>query len=405
MSEQEQIEQAIASITIGSGVNAPLAEEVEPVPFDEEWDDLPFGFARVYYGGDDREIKRPVIISDGFELKATDLDKLYRGLNEPVPFLTRLRERGNTVILLGYRNRTASLFDNAQAAEEAIRRTHAATGGAEPLTVGGFSMGGLITRYALTKLDHQDEPHNTKVYFSYDTPHRGGVVPVALQAFAHFLGVPLLNPLLQMIDSPAAKQMLWRYYDLATGESATAHPDRDAFLASLEGLGGWPRTPELRVGVANGAADGTGAAAEPGDLALRFTGPTFPNTSFYNQAQGQDVVAELHRAWPFTSDKIIITEGFPEVDGAPGGTLSTYQIVANALGSTEGVQLKVPDVCFVPTVSAVALRDLDDQDELYAPVDPEDPDSELDEYLCSSTTTPHTAVTEELVDWLLARIT
>ncbi|GAB2854605.1 hypothetical protein GCM10022221_62640 [Actinocorallia aurea] len=405
MSEQEQLAQAIGSIAIGSGVNAPREEEVEPVPFDEEWDDLPFGFARVYYGKDDTRIRRPVIIADGFQLKETDLDKLYWGLDDPVPFLTRLRERGNTVILLGFQDRTASLFDNAQAAEEAIRRTHLATEGGEPLTVGGFSMGGLLTRYALTKLDHEQEPHNTKVYFSYDSPHRGGVVPVGLQAFAHFLGLPLLNPLLQMVDSPAAKQMLWRHYDPDTGESGTAHPDRAAFLQALADLGGWPSTPDLRVGVANGTADGTGIAVDPGDLALRFTGPSFPNTTFFNQARGQDVVAELHRAFP-KADKIIITEGLPELDGAPGGTLNTHQIVAAALAKIgEGVTLKVPDVCFVPTVSAIALRDLDAQADLYTPVTPDDPASELDAFLCSSTTTPHTAVTEELTDWLLTKIT
>ncbi|MEU2712793.1 hypothetical protein [Streptomyces sp. NPDC007205] len=46
-----------------------------------------------------------------------------------------------------------------------------------------------------------------------------------------------------------------------------------------------------------------------------------------------------------------------------------------------------PGVCFVPSVGAVAVRDIGDQDDLYVKIDSVDPDeSELDEYGCSSGT-------------------
>jgi hypothetical protein len=62
-------------------------------------------------------------------------------------------------------------------------------------------------------------------------------------------------------------------------------------------------------------------------------------------------------------------------------------------------------VCFVPSVSAVAIRDIEKQDDLYAPIEEEGlQESELDEFLCSSTTTAHTAITQELCTWLMDRL-
>lgn len=58
-----------------------------------------------------------------------------------------------------------------------------------------------------------------------------------------------------------------------------------------------------------------------------------------------------------------------------------------------------------PPVGAVALRDAEARDYLYANIDAIAPvDSELDEFLRSSTTTAHTAITEELRTWLLERL-
>ncbi len=73
------------------------------------------------------------------------------------------------------------------------------------------------------------------------------------------------------------------------------------------------------------------------------------------------------------------------------------------LGGT--VDLRYGEVCFVPSVSAVAVRDIARQDDLYANIAGLDPEqSGLDDFLCSSTTTAHTAVTEELCAWLIDRL-
>jgi hypothetical protein len=274
-------------------------------------------------------------------------------------------------------------------------------GGAR-LVVGGFSMGGIVTRYALAKLEMRRMDHRTGLYFSYDSPHRGASIPVGVQAFSHF--IPFPNDFAKQMDSPAARQMLWQHYDKDTGKIGVA-PERTQFLDALDKVGGWPRIPRL-VAVANGRGDGVGLPdVKPGEVALRID-RIYPGTTFYTQAQGDEVTAAyLNRRFP-EAEKTITTNGFPELDGAPGGTLHTYKILADTIKKLGGqVDLRHEDVCFVPSVSAVAVRDIQKQADLYTNIDELDPqDSELDDFLCSSTTTAHTGITEELCTWIMDRL-
>ncbi|MEU8572572.1 esterase/lipase family protein [Streptomyces asoensis] len=373
------------------------------VPDHEEWP-LPNGFAWVFPGeGNGGGIRRPVIMADGFNLGRSELDKLYQGLEGgEFPLVSELRRRGRDVILLGFDERSASILTNAETATAAIMRASAEQLGDARLVVGGFSMGGIVTRYALARLEMQRMDHRTGLYFSWDSPHRGASIPVGVQAFAYF--IPFPNDFAKQMNSPAARQMLWRHYDKDTGKIGVA-PERTEFLAELERVGAWPRIPRL-LGLANGRGDGVGLPeVKPGEVALRVDG-IYPGTTFYTQAQGDDVTAAyLNRRLP-QAEKTITTNGFPELDGAPGGTLHTYQILAETLRKLGGtVDLRHEDVCFVPSVSAVAVRDIEKQSDLYVNIDELSPDeSEFDDFVLSSTTTPHTAISEELCTWLLDRL-
>lgn len=404
MSEQdlEQAERSVGEFTLATPVSS---ESPVPLPYpvpepDEQWE-LPNGFAHVFYGEGNKGITRPVIMCDGFNLGKSDLKLLYAGLDRDFPLLSEMRRRGRDVILLGLNERSASVLDNADTAMAAIMQTCAQQLGDAPLTVGGFSMGGLITRYALAKMEDLRANHRTRLYFSYDTPHRGSVVPVGLQAFSHLIPVP--NKFARQMNSPAARQILWQHYDPDTGEIGIA-PERTQFLDELERIGGWPSIP-LKLALANGRGDATGLPVPPGETALKV-GRIYPGTTFYTQAQGKDViVAELKRRFP-PAEKTITTSDFPELDGAPGGTLHSYGILAGMLKKFGAeVDLRHESVCFVPSVSAVAIRDLDQQKDLYANIDDLPPEeSEVDEFICSSTTTDHTAITQELGEWLLDRL-
>ncbi|MGV9554863.1 esterase/lipase family protein [Streptomyces sp. NPDC003522] len=396
----ETTEPNVGMFTLADPLTTEPPTPVE-VPEHEEWQ-LPNGFAWVFPADRDRGLVRPVIMADGFNLGRSELDKLYQGLEGGHPFVSELHRRGRDVILLGFEERSASILDNAQAVEAAVMRTVAEQRGDARLVVGGFSMGGIVTRYALARLETQRMDHRTALYFSYDSPHRGASIPVGVQAFSHF--IPFPNSFAKQMDSPAARQMLWRHYDKDTGKIGVA-PERTEFLDALNRVGGWPRIPRT-IAVANGRADGVGLPdVKPGEVALRID-KIYPGTAFYTQDQGADVTAAyLNRRFP-KAERTITTSDFPELDGAPGGTLHTYRILADAMRKLGGaVDLRHEEVCFVPSVSAVAVRDIETQKDLYTNIDDLAPEeSELDDHLCSSTTTAHTAITEELCTWLMDRL-
>ncbi|WP_329368836.1 esterase/lipase family protein [Streptomyces sp. NBC_01483] len=365
------------------------------------------GMAWVYYGKGHRDVQRPVLMSDGFNVGPSKLDELYHGFERgEYPLMSQLRERGRDAVIFGYGERSASILDNAKWVIEAIMRLIAERRGSEPLVVGGFSMGGLVTRYALARMESQAIDHQTATYFSYDSPHRGAWVPIGLQAFAHYMKRvnPLNTALSDQINSPASRELMWRHIETVDGTPGQDKARSD-FLAALERVGNWPMRPR-KLGVANGTGNGQGTGIEPGVEAFRSTGLLFPGTTVYTQSEGDDaLVAELKAN--LGKNETITTDGLPKIDGAPGGTLASFGIAANAISKLPfgSAVAPVPEICFVPSVSAVAVRDLDTTALLNTDISALNPgESELDEFLCASQNEEHTKITEELCTWLLDRL-
>ncbi|MGW5639708.1 esterase/lipase family protein, partial [Streptomyces sp. NPDC003832] len=364
---------------------------------------VPGGSARVYYGDGQQGVVRPVVLADGFNLGPTDFDWLWDQLeNGRFPFVSELRRRGRTLVLVGFDERSESILRNAETATAAILRTIAEQLGDARLVVGGFSMGGIVTRYALAKLEMQRMDHRTGLYVSFDSPHRGAWVPIGLQAFAHYTAA-VDDTYLRQISSPASQQMLWRFLDSLDGAPAQS-PLRTQFREELRRVGEWPRIPRL-IGVSSGRGDGVGNGVRAGEKTLSCSGPLLDGTYFLAQSQGDPVeVAVLDGL--LGGPHAVTTSGFPELDGAPGGTLEAFGIIGDALSAVgENVDLTRRSGCFVPSVSAVAVRDLDRQEDLYVDIDALSPDeSELDDFLLSSDNDPHAIMTEAIGHWVLDRL-
>ncbi|MEU6865403.1 hypothetical protein ABZ924_19370 [Streptomyces sp. NPDC046876] len=389
-------------------------------PWDTSWP-LEGGTAWVFYStpGQSR-VKRPVILSDGFSAGKSDPDALWNALeNGEYPFVSKLREAGFDLVLLGFDERSASIIDNADVAIQCIGKAIADREGTAKLTVGGFSMGGLVTRYALAKMQHAGDDPQTSTYLSYDTPHRGAWLPIGVQAFAHWVkdnwgSVPgfgeLLGSFSVLVNSPAARQLL-RWHIDAVGAEARQDQARIDFLAELERVGGWPEGVR-RLGVGNGTGTGAGNDIPAGVTAMRTAGQELTGTRLDTQNTGEQVVAVLKKAG--ATEIPITTRGLPDIDGAPGGLFpeahnlpgrpGNFGTAAFLAGLLEGVpaELTYNTSTFVPSVSAVAAGDIDDHDTLYSKIDPAD--SELDAFMCASANEGHTLMTEELGEWILARL-
>lgn len=395
----ERAKRAIGPIGL---VTAADERATRPAPTaDEEWP-LPGGTAQVYYGQGNSGLVRPVLLADGFNSGPTSFDAFWEHVDgEPHRFATRLRERGRDLILIGFDERSASILNNARTATAAIHRAIAERLGDNRLLVGGFSMGGIVTRYALARMETERLDHQVGVYLSLDSPHHGASVPIALQAIAHHLA-PVNAALSDQLNSPASRQLLWRHIEEPTAVPAQDQA-RTELLAELRRVGDWPRIPRL-LGVANGIGNGGRNGVPPGVEALRAGGPFLSGTQLLTQAGGKNrVVAELRGV---LGDLTIRTNDFPDIDGAPGGTLDSFGILADTLKSAgESVDVSHRSIAFVPSVSAVAIRGIETNDNLYANIgDIPSDESQLDDFLTSANPTVHSALTEELGNWILDRL-
>jgi hypothetical protein len=382
------------------------------------------GMAWVYRVPGNATLTKPVIIADGFSAGESTVREWASLFEQPeIPeghrWGTRLHEQGRDVIILGYNSRSAPILDNAEVAIECILKAISERSGSEPLVVGGLSMGGLVTRYALAKMESENIDHEVKTYFSYDSPHQGAWIPISLQVFAHFLfglaDALYPNPttpeniqakkdmqgMSLLMNSQASRQLLWKHtathLNLPSPFEPQAAAERGDFLEALQAVGNWPSKPVL-VGVANGRGDGEGLEGiEPGDKNLDWAGT--PGVTLYTQDAGDaQLVATLRRATLQNPVIDVKTTGIPALDGAPGGTLESFGIAADAINKKFTATVEHRDVCFVPVASAVDLADPSDP---YIPVNDMDKDAGgLEQFKVASQNEGHTLITQELCDWL-----
>ncbi|MBD0746106.1 thioesterase domain-containing protein [Streptomyces sp. CBMA152] len=401
-------EQAAEAFQSGSPIilaPGPQTTDRIPPPPDDVWE-LPYGTAWVYYGEGNGRLTRPVLVADGFSVGPTDLSLTWELLEHgPYPLLSEIRRRGRDVVLVGYHERSASILQNADAVMAAVIEAIDRREGDHPLTVGGFSMGGLVTRYALAKLETDGIEHQTQLYYSYDSPHTGAWIPIALQAFAHYTK-KLDRRFSDQINSPAAQELLWQH--IADWEDKPATSDRRiAFLRALEEVGNWPRARETRlIALANGPSNGEGNGVAPGAGAVIGRGLAVTGTELRTQSEGDDqLVAKLRVVTIPTRE--IRTNGLPDFDGAPGGTLPGFGILADALNKVPGFGVDNPirEHCFVPAVSAVSVREPATHDDLYTPISDEElEESPFHDVKFASQSETHTLVTEELSTWFLDQL-
>ncbi|CCB74153.1 MULTISPECIES: hypothetical protein [Streptomycetaceae] len=138
-------------------------------------------------------------------------------------------------------------------------------------------------------------------------------------------------------------------------------------------------------------------------------GANISGTKLRTQSEGESqLVANLRVLTK--PNREVHTNGLPDIDGAPGGTLPGFGLLADKLNDLPGllglrVSNPIREHCFVPAVSAAALRQPDTHDDLYTPIS----DDELEEgpfhaVKFASQSETHTLVTEELATWFLDQL-
>jgi hypothetical protein len=158
----------------------------------------------------------------------------------------------------------------------------------------GISMGGLVARYALRQLEIQGYDHQTKIFFSMDSPHNGANVPVGVQAALYhiknygisfcfpFCASPYnvnvtINPanyvdeigqFFTLLNTMAAKQML--IYKVSASSSGLYYDNsvHQAFMSEIQSMG----FPEKCYNVAISDGSGNGSKIfDPGTALIDYS--------------------------------------------------------------------------------------------------------------------------------------
>lgn len=359
--------------------------------------------AYVYYarvnGPRRTKIEKPVLIAEGFPGGRT-LNQLWPLVNQAT-FARELIARGRDVIILGFRDGTRSIQDSAALYQSCVATIIQKKNNAEKIAAGGGSMGGLVARYALCKMEKAGIDHHTNCYFSIDTPHEGANIPVSAQAFVQLYAAKPCGERAadsaRLMSSPAAQQMLLQWVPpYAQWENGRryplASPLRGAFVRDLLDQG-WMPQKVRRVGVADGVGTGVGNGVPAGAHALNFSLSIFHWADMWASGEHVAKVVEMVNGVEFWRWE----HGSQRIDGAPGGTSNTWE---EAWRSLPRCTLYHGRHCFVPSVSACAIVSAD----LYLTDLPNRP-SALHAFKCSSTgNLGHVVLTPELKTFLVDEI-
>jgi len=248
----------------------------------------------------------------------------------------------------------------------------------------GFSMGGIIARHALTKLEFENRDHHTSLYVSMDAPHRGAFLPSSLELVTRtlngaaqkkiigeiFKGENLdqrLEDGVEALNSEAARELLGLYIGFRAEDFQTparlqaieadymqaAHPSHHTLRNSILLMGGHP-TSLRSVAFANGSINGfplhnrEAQGRQDGFLMLnvpiKFNSPTAPDEELISIKFFND--ATLQRRTPCRVRVLADTDRCPnfrlpselhDVTAAPGSFTTGLREVDETIDSTADI--------------------------------------------------------------------
>ncbi len=313
-------------------------------------DTIGSGTAYIIYGCDNKQLRKPIIVSDGFDPAGTnDFDSICSML-EREDFLEKALSEGFDFVILDYENGADYIQRNAMVMVSLINEVNDRLergGSNSQLVVLGPSMGGLITRYALSYMEQKGMSHNTGLYVSFDSPHFGANIPLGDQCFIKYATrFPAVNDsILNIINSPAARQMLVYHHE--SEETSGGHdPLRDDLLS--DPYFSFPIQCR-KIAIANGSGKGK-TCLEPGvhmlSLDLIVLG-----ADVWAIAGADEVV---FNSWPFGHTKIV--SGAKPYDGAPGGQRDVNNVIKSEAPWAFWALDPVDPICFIPVISSLAIN-------------------------------------------------
>lgn len=248
--------------------------------------------------GTERTLNKPLIVVEGYDASnvapfiRTDPYNFERFLfdldNEPstnYDFSGALDlNAGYDLVFIDFNNGTDDILSNAALVQQVlnwVNSTKASNPNPEQNVVMGISMGGLVARYALAQMTKSPTQFplgtQTRLFISFDSPHRGANVPLSVQYLLQMLAsytvgginlgqVPIIQQANALVQETASQQMLiWR----ATGANTfTANTFLDGVYRNMITFN--PRGPQPTyrfIAVSNGSECGVSTLSPYSNLA------------------------------------------------------------------------------------------------------------------------------------------
>ncbi len=443
---------------------------------------------RIFYhtnnGNTSKTLLKPIIIIDGFDpqdrRKIQDSDSprpanehhsieemmfYYNSNHQYVPIIPKLRTLGYDVVIVNHPTYTRGnkTIDGGADYIERNAMNHVTlykhlnsllqqNNSTEKLVIVGPSMGGQISRYALSYMEKHNIDHNARLWISIDSPHLGANIPMGIQSIMNLLevyggSVAAADFYHKQLKSTASNQQLIEQHrpnhtsDYLNGGS----PVYQQYYANLKNNGlpnsdGFPQNLR-RIAIVNGSITGVknGVAAEE-DFRIHGFVKMFwwnvkvveMNTKYMPNSYGTKQVARLWRLFkPLRTATYTNINPHGSMDIIPGGYFNSEGQLHNAiLGQSVGISdwsngLSFSELLlafigihgdyfssrtnkeihsFIPTVSALAIKNANfnwgnsiDYNVLCN-------DIPFDSYFGPKNNEQHTSFTERSVNWLLEEL-
>ncbi len=386
-------------------------------PYLQPYNEYPFkgwGEFDIFYSPDG-VLDKPIFLIDGFDpLDSRNVNTIYQALDYSGGNLGDIvRENGYDVVVLNFPNYLREedqawikggadyIERNAMLLVELIKYINNLKVGNKQNVIIGPSMGGLVARYGLNYMESIGLDHETRLYISFDTPHKGANVPIGFQHMFNYLAYGLdtwagdfsvesLRPLVDgMLKSPAARQMLWDHFEphMVDGgpefnnNSALPqpHPFFDIFYNAIDTINTSEFPQNTRnVSIINGSSpvapfyDLNGNAVSPGQQVLDAYMPgvadgtdAYLDAWFTTYATQTTTVSQIFVDAPWfcfcdiNSQAVSQSHGHTDgIDTAPGGLFDISEL-ASTYATTDPVvdsfisQLQTSYFTFIPSISSM----------------------------------------------------
>jgi hypothetical protein len=374
------------------------------IPYNSEFGT---GEAYVYRSDANASLTLPAILVEGFDIdNSMYWDELYE-LTSKEGLVDSLRAMGYDAVVLNFTDGVDYIQKNAFVLVELIQQIQAMIAPDRDVVIVGASMGGLVTRYALSYMEHHSLHHRVRLFVSFDSPQKGANIPLGAQHWVDFFSGQSADAaaLLEGLNSPAARQMLVYHHTKTPTTTAGPDPLKAGLEADLAAVGDYPAFPRI-VAVANGSGTQTGQGFSPGQQIVSWEYSSFlvdivGNVWAVSGGPTQQIFNGLIDIilLPKEEESISVTGTMP-YDNAPGGYRSSMAQMDSTDAPYGDIVALYPNHCFIPTISALDLA----TDDLFYDIAGDTDILTLTPFAAvfvPATNQEHIEITSETVQWFV----